>query len=262
MTTIDRSSICNVIPSPFDPRDWVYEARVVSAVKGIVLPEKFMCEYLRPVKNQGGRGTCVAFALSAVKECQETHDNEEFGEELMSPNSVYIYREPTSGMYPRNAMKILKEKGMCTERLFPYSGNEEPKAIPKEAEEEALNYRIKSYAQVSTIQGVKEALVEYGPLLIAFPYYNNGSAQFWVKPTINKAADGGHGVAIVGWDENGFIIRNSWGPKWNGNGHVTYPYDQWGSHWEIWSCIDEDTNYIPDHLKNQPKPKDKKWCCM
>lgn len=247
---IDRSDICNVMPSPYDERDWEYEARVVSAVGDITLPKTFKCDKLRPVKNQGSRGTCVAMSLSCMKEYQEAVDDPRMINELMSPNSVYIYRQPTSGMYPRNAMKILQEKGMCTERLFPYDRKEEPTKIPKEAVEEAKHYKIKSYARVTTIKGAKEALVEYGPLCVAFPYYSNGTPYFWKKPSVDAKLGGGHAVAIIGWNEKGFILRNSWGEKWNGDGHVIYPYEDWGAHWEIWSAIDEDTDYIPDHLKN------------
>lgn len=250
----NKSDICNITPSPFDPRDWQYEARVASAVSSISLPKKFLCPHLTPVKDQGQRGTCVAMTLSCIKEYQESIDNPHMKGELMSPNSVYIYRTTSDGgMFCRNAMKILHEKGMCTEHLFPYSKDEEPKKIPKKAVKEALNFRTKSYARIETIDGLKKALIEFGPVLIAFPYYNNGSAQFWKKPSVNANHDGGHAVAVVGWDKKGFIIRNSWGEKWNGDGHVVYPYEQWGSHWELWGCIDEEKDYIPEHIKNKKK---------
>jgi len=239
----DKTKICKVTPSPHDTRDWQYEGLTMTSIK---FPTKFMTKHLRPVKDQGIRGTCVAMALSCTKEYQETIDNPELYNELFSPNSVYFYREVPFGMYCRNAMKILKEKGMCREPLFPYSKTIEPKAIPPLAVKEASYYTIKSYAKVETIDGAKSALLNYGPLLIAFPYYNNGKAEFWKKPTIDAPINGGHAVAIVGWDETGFILRNSWGEKWNGNGHVIYPYGEWGSHWEIWSCIDLETTYLPD----------------
>lgn len=250
----DKSNICNIVRSPFDDRDWVYEARVVSSVSDMLLPETFKCANLTPVKDQGSRGTCVAMSLSCCKEYQESIDNPSMKGVPMSPNSLYIYRTTEGGgMYCRTAMEILKNKGMCTENEFPYSGTVEPTKIPKKAANEAKNFKIKSYALIETIDGVKKALVEYGPVLIAFPYYNNGSPQFWKKPTINAVSNGGHAVAIVGWDKKGFILRNSWGKNWNGDGHVNYPYDQWGKHWEIWGCIDEEKDYIPEHLR-PPEP--------
>lgn len=246
MDNDDKSKICNIVPSPFDSRDWQYEGIASSESK---FPKKFLCDHLRPVKNQGKRGTCVAMSVSCIKEYQETVENPLLEDEEFSPNSLYIYRKTKkSGMYCRNAMKVLHEKGMCREELFPYS-RKEPKEIPPNAVSEAYNYRTKSYAKVNTIDGVKTALLNYGPLLIAFPYYKNGKPEFWKRPDVKAKADGGHAVVIVGWNEKGFIIRNSWGAKWNGDGHVLYSYSDWGSHWEIWSCIDLDTNYRP-HIKD------------
>jgi len=242
----DKTNICNILPSPFDARDWQYEGIALTSDEP-KFPKKFICNHLRSVKDQGKRGTCVAMTLSCVKEYQETVDNPLLGEQLFSPESVYYYRTTTDGgMYCRNAMKILKEHGMCREVTFPYFNHTDPKMIPKEAVKEAKHYTIKSYARVETQDGVKSALLNYGPLMIAFPYYSNGKAEFWRKPKVDTPIDGGHAVTIVGWNETGFIIRNSWGKGWNGDGHVIYPYSDWGSHWEIWSCIDLDTNYLPN----------------
>jgi C1A family cysteine protease len=244
----DRSTICNLIKSPPDDRDWKFEGRLVTAVDNLKLPSEFLCPHLRNVKDQGSRGTCVAMTLSCMKEVQETTELPELIDDLMSPNSLYFYRKPEEGMYCRNAMKILKDKGMCLERTFPYTMHDEPGKIPEEAVEEASKYVIKSYAQVETIEGAKKALVEFGPLLIAFPYYNNGRPEFWVPPSVDAKIDGGHAVSVVGWNKKGFILRNSWGEDWNGDGHVIYPYSNWGLHWELWSSIDENKNYIPLHI--------------
>jgi C1A family cysteine protease len=51
-------------------------------------------------------------------------------------------------------------------------------------------------------------------------------------------------MAIVGWDTEGFIIRNSWGDDWNDDGHTIFPYTDWGLQWEVWTAID-DTTPIP-----------------
>ena len=91
-----------------------------------------------------------------------------------------------------------------------------------------------------------------GPLLFAFPYYENGLAEFW-KPT--GPFGGGHAVACVGWNEKGFIIRNSWGPDWNGDGYVIYDFKDWGMHWELWSAVDEQTQWTPPKPEPKPQPK-------
>jgi len=79
-----------------------------------------------------------------------------------------------------------------------------------------------------------------GILYAGFPVYHYGN-KFWRQMNSNQQLDGGHAVAIVGWDKNGFIIRNSWGTDWGRNGYSYYPYEDWGMHWEIWTALDDDS---------------------
>jgi len=51
----------------------------------------------------------------------------------------------------------------------------------------------------------------------------------------------GHALCVVGYDQKGFILRNSWGSSWNGDGHVIFPYSDWDLHWECWVPIDGKT---------------------
>ena len=48
-----------------------------------------------------------------------------------------------------------------------------------------------------------------------------------------------HAMTIVGYNNEGFIIRNSWGEDWGNKGYTIYKYDDWSSHWEIWSTVDK-----------------------
>ena len=59
-------------------------------------------------------------------------------------------------------------------------------------------------------------------------------------------------MTIVGYNKEGFIVRNSWGSKWNGNGHVIFPYADWGLHWEVWSSIDAESPKLPPELMDKP----------
>jgi hypothetical protein len=38
---------------------------------------------------------------------------------------------------------------------------------------------------------------------------------------------GGHAFAVVGYNEVGFLVQNSWGPDWGKDGFATLPYDDW-----------------------------------
>lgn len=237
--------------SPEDHRDWAYEGLALAAVPTDFPKEYDLRPHLPPVRNQGSRGTCAAFTSCCIKEYQESIDHEEF-EGYMSPDSVYFYRsnKPDEGMFCRDVMKILSKRGVAREILLPYS-DKEPRSLSPEVVKDAARFKIKSYAAIHTIEGAKKAIMRSGPLLVAFPYYENGRAEFW-QPKGTLA--GGHAVACVGWLENGFIIRNSWGPDWNGDGYVIWEWKDFGMQWELWSTVDEETEWKMPEPKPSPPP--------
>ena len=239
---------CTAKPSPHDVRDHILENIHQSDLvrsKRNILPDKLLLG-LNPSRDQGRRGTCVACSCSAIKEYQERIDSNYHG--YFSPDSIYFFRsnKHEEGMFLREALDLLLKQGACIEQYFPYNGMVEPTEIPQEALQNMADFKIKEYAQVKTIAGLKEALCFYGPCLIAFPVYD-GNPEFWRASSPNAVMNGGHAVTVVGYNERGFIIRNSWGADWNQGcpdcpaGCVIYPYDEWGVHWECWSTIDEES---------------------
>jgi C1A family cysteine protease len=157
----------------------------------------------------------------------------------------------------RDAMDILLKSGICADSLYPYSTTDVPPStvIPQSAFDEASKFKIKSYAQIDTQEELKTALVNKGPCLVAFPCYNNRKS-FW-KQCDGDTLKGGHCVLIVGYNKDGYILRNSWGLAWGDFGYTYYPYSDWGAHWEIWSSIDlpTDPNVVPQDLKQNK-------CCV
>ena len=48
--------------------------------------------------------------------------------------------------------------------------------------------------------------------------------------TSSTKPDGGHAFALVGYDADGFIVQNSWGPGWGYHGFARLLYDDWLRH--------------------------------
>lgn len=238
--------------SPVDHRDWKFESILTVQT---TFPSTFdLRSNLPPVRDQGFRGTCAAFSASCIKEYHEKKENPTLFSGYISPNSIYWYRsnKPQEGMFLRDVMKILTNQGASREVYFPYTPTTEPKTIPAAAVTDAAKFKISGYAQITTISAAKQAIMTSGPLLVAFPYYDNGTPMFW-RP--KGSILGGHAVTAVGWTEEGFIIRNSWGSDWNGNGHVIFPFTDWGLQWEVWSAVDATTILTPPPAPAPPAPK-------
>ena len=257
--------ICNALVSPEDKRDFIFVGTTND------LPE--ILDYrkdLQPVRYQGAQGTCYAQSAACLKEWQEYKDYGFKGQ--FSPQFFYNNRKNIndendkndSGMYSRDVMKLLTTIGICTEYTYPYGKIEDKKDIPEKVYEEAKSHIIKAYAKVTDLEKTKRSLCENGPCFIIFPVYNY-TPEFW-KNLEKKDKVGLHAVVLVGYNKEGFIVRNSWGIKWGKNGYGIYKYEDWGCHNEIWTIVDEKTplEKIQEFQLDEERPPviPPKPCCI
>jgi C1A family cysteine protease len=266
----------NMKESSFDDRDYVYENKVKYKIVNTKI-----CDYrndLQPIRNQGDQGTCYAQTAACVKEWQEKKDsgfNGYFSPQFFYNNRDYyndgindnIENKEDDGMTGRDVMRILKNIGICKEIDYPYGKTDRINEIEENIKKKAYKNRIKSYARINTLEGLKTSLVKNGPCLIAMPVYNYGD-QIWIKEK-NQEILGGHAMTVVGYNEDSFIIRNSWGGQWGDKGYSYYYFKDWGVHYEIWTTIDlksekdiDINNRINNTLKKKyNKKKEKKYTC-
>ena len=128
-------------------------------------------------------------------------------------------------MYGRNVMKLLLKYGICSEKIYPYGDIQRKDKISEYCFKEAENHKIKGYGRVLSIEALKYSLKYNGLCLIVFPIYNY-TPELWIKRE-NDSFLGGHAMTVVGYLENCFIIRNSWGPGWGDNGYGFYFFSDW-----------------------------------
>lgn len=77
---------------------------------------------------------------------------------------------------------------------------------------------IRKDSKFYTFQEIKNS---FGSLDILFH-----NPQFSIIPKkLNLQLNGGHAVTIVGYDEDGFIIKNSWGENWGDKGYGWISFD-------------------------------------
>lgn len=255
------------IPDPPDKRDFLLSAFAPLKVE---VPSKFsLREKMTPVKHQKNLGSCVAFAMSAVK---EYFDKAEYNKDI-DLSEQFLYGEckqidgfpGVQGTTARAALTILKNKGECEEEYFPYEALYPPNGSPKSGYlSNAEIYKIQTYAGVMpSIEDIRQALYVNGPVSLAINIYdsfllsqNNGG----FVPEPSGSLHGGHLVCIVGYDDDkewggykGFLeIKNSWGTNYGDRGYVWIPYSvynyiQLGSQWTI-----VDITSIIKHWKDWP----------
>jgi hypothetical protein len=172
-------------------------------------------KYLPSVIDQGNKPICVPCSLSAyinwvinTDTGENKVDNEVDLQEIFRSSSV----KSSEGMTFKDGLKFLKHEGVST----------------KEGAE-----TIDRYATIGSIICLKQALILNGPCVGALPVYDSRVTEFW--DSAYGDYQGGHAVAIVGYNEDGFIIRNSWGRSYGDNGYSVIPYDDFNKFMEIWT---------------------------
>jgi hypothetical protein len=244
--------VCKTVPSPEDERDWnagtIYKKTGLESILDLR-------DSLPPIRNQGSQGTCAAQTAACMKEWQEKKDYNFEG--YMSPQFIYNNREnqDSHGMFGRDVMRILSKIGSVEDAIYEYGKIEPVLSIDPELYDKAKMHKIKNYARIFDIENLKKALSINGPCYIAFPTYNYGP-RMWYKESPDTQMQGGHAMTIVGYNGEGFIIRNTWGSNWGDKGYCVYPYGDWGSHWEIWTTIDEKSYIDLDDVVNSDEEID------
>ena len=210
--------------SPPDLRDF----RVANSNTKIELPKEFGLR-TGTVKDQGNVNSCVAHSLSTIME-MEYHT-------VFSTGWIYGYR-PNGyymgyGMYPREALKTLYDKGAVINSEFPYNiemyeAKEKVDDDLERLEKSAFKYRytISSYARLYTINEIKHWIwSKETPILIAIATDGIKLDENNIIQIPEKQSVLGHALTVVGWNEIGFLVQNSWGELWGDKGFAILPYE-------------------------------------
>lgn len=162
-----------------------------------------------PVRDQGMSSTCVCQSLTGCLDFIVNARKNVSGKcNHFSINELYSIRanKKAEGMTFKEALHHLRHVGLSGEK-------------------------ISTYSKLPSVIAVKYALVMFGPVVCGLPVYTS-SSKFWRKPGFFQ---GGHAVTLVGYNEEGFILRNSWGTGWGDAGHSIISYEDFQQYcFESW----------------------------
>jgi hypothetical protein len=235
------------IKDRFDDRDYLMRAYMPI----IKLPKNIdYTKTMSPVRDQADEGSCVGFAAAAgMKEYQEILDYNKLIE--LSPRFVYEQAKKvdglpgTEGTTIRAAMRVLEEKGVCRETLWPYKARYKGKP-KKGAFNDAKRFRILTYARILNLNELRMSLATKGPAVLGVEVFK-GMLETLTgivpMPEKREKSMGGHAVCAVGYDDKNDLVKfkNSWSARWGlqGYGYLPYAYVE-RYMMDAWSSIDID----------------------
>ena len=243
-----------------DLRDRPYAPRVVNLPPEFPAPAlvtAHLKNYIDPkaerILDQGQEGACTGFGLAAVINylfwARDGHGVN------VSPRMVYHLAkfydewpgEDYSGSSCRGALKGWHKHGVCSRELWPYTVR--AKAEKKETFEppkdgwdaDAVTRPLGVYYRIDkrSVVDLQAALVEIGAIYVSADVHSGWElsgaktafADYQSLPEIRFGSatkvSGGHAFAIVGYTATGFVVQNSWGPRWGQSGFAIMTYADW-----------------------------------
>ncbi|MDN3918715.1 C1 family peptidase [Roseateles violae] len=254
-------------PDRLDFRDLVYRAplRCLSPrYPDDATLKRFLPGYVKAglVLNQGSEGACTGFGLACVGNYllwrRQVLSGGKTTMASVSPRMFYELAkhydewpgQDYEGSSCRGALKGWHKHGVCADKLWPYPLDADGKPLfvrpgPGWAED-AVSRPLGVYYRVDKLSVVdlQGAIAEIGAVYVSGTAHDGwdavmqklGKARAAPRshdelPVIGTMKDpahsGGHAFALVGYNERGFVIQNSWGLEWGASGFATLPYEDW-----------------------------------
>lgn len=234
------------------------------AQNGTILPvtasleTSYTSPYISDVRDQKNSGTCWAFSALASLESTLLKDGIS---KQFSPMHMSYYADPRSGSsgfqneyfhgggnhVPALAY-LTTYSGAVLESDMPFNNTSTPdteaykKATPLYGADKVV-YIDAQPNNSKSIENVKNAIKEYGSVTAAFgvywKYFDINRKEYYC-PDFNVLTASGHGIQIVGWDDNhsksnfvastkpqndgAWLCKNSWGTEtgYNGLFYISY----------------------------------------
>ena len=254
----------NARPDPFDDRDLRYMPRLQLLPKSI---DRRTTErrYVYHQQGQSCTGHAIAAVINHVLEISAASDR-------VSPYMLYQFArrydefpgEIDAGSSLRAAFKGWFNHGVALEARWPDLGS--PEQDPNDEvnshdwRERPLGafYRVNPFRLDDVQSAISEltAIAVSGtihdgwlnPVRVKRPKSAKGSSNgngtgadegdnemYVIAKSSSPVSKGGHAYCLVGYNETGFLVQNSWGTEWGKGGFATLPYEDWlDSAYDAW----------------------------
>lgn len=188
---------------------------------------------------------CTGFALAAIANYLIRRIDGQADQPSVSRRMLYEMAQRydgemhVEGSTLRGALTGWSRVGVSSDDAWPYHPNDEHGTVHGSLTlARILDGRsrpLTGYQRIADerVETMKRALVEGNPLYVAARthvgwyrlFLSTSSSVITRRP--DDVDRGIHAFVIIGFDETGFVMQNSWGPEWGDDGYAVLPFDQW-----------------------------------
>jgi hypothetical protein len=268
MTVKMRQRTFDARPDRLDLRDLAYrpplrslpamfpdDAAVRDFLKGYVAQDL--------VLDQGTEGACTGFGLASVVNylfwIRHVAHSPKAPFARVSPRMLYELAkrydewpgQDYAGSSCRGALKGWHKHGVCSEALWPYPLDSKGHAVfarPGEGWDlDAATRPLGVYYRIEreSVVDLQAAIAAIGAVYVSAQVHDGWGALLHARAARPPASHaqlesipaprnprqrGGHAFALVGYNDRGFVVQNSWGARWGACGFAVLPYDDWVEH--------------------------------
>ena len=249
ITIAGRRFRTDAMPDPFDERDYRYRPKLVP-LPPFVGPPSRRSRYVLTQEGQSCTGHALATMINTVLASTAVPRRKPI---RVSPYMLYALArrydefpgESDTGSSLRGALKGWFFHGVCREDRWKFRERPDPNepAFTRHCREVPLGafYRVNCYR----LDDMQSAVTELHAIVVSAQIHEG-----WEEPQPSKKGEerlyvirrmassrpiGGHAFAVVGYNEIGFVVQNSWGTEWGDGGFAILTYEDWlDSAYDAW----------------------------
>jgi len=190
-----------------------------------------------PVKNQGGCGSCWAFASTETMESFAALSVDPPRQVILAPQQlVSCSKNPNKcggtggcgGSIAELAFDYVAEAGgMTTEKYYPYTGSDSPCVYSPTRTPPAISVTGHIKLPENNYTALMNAVATVGPMAVnveADTWFGYSSGILPRTGCNQQSTDIDHVVQLVGYGTEAgkpyWLVRNSWGPGWGEAGYI------------------------------------------
>lgn len=256
---VETPFVLNAVPDVFDERDLEYRPRLEPLPRQIDNRDQDKDFFVLLQKGNSCTGHAIAGVINTILAKQTRREMDARRPKRRGASSpaadmvrvspymlYYLARrydefegEADIGSSLRGAFKGWFNHGVCIEMDWPDLGFETDPDEPEMARK-CRDFPLGAYYRINPyrLDDMQSAITELDAVAVSAAIHDG-----WVKPArLRNAAGqemhvirrsvkpkilGGHAFILVGYNDVGFLVQNSWGPRWGKGGFATLPYEDW-----------------------------------